>query len=217
MHILIFANGHLPDLERARTIALATPESGTTRLLCANGGTRRALALGLTPHVIIGDLDSLAPEDKERAEAAGARFLQHPRDKNESDLELALQYALAQKPTSICILGGLGGRLDQTLANLSLLSDPRLADIPTRLDDGVEEALFCRARCEVRGRRGDLVSLLPWGAAVHGIHTEGLQWPLHGEPLFPHQTRGLSNEMTGEVATIRIASGLLLIVHRRQP
>jgi len=216
MHILIFANGPLPDLERARRLALAIAQSGATRLLCANGGTRHALALGLTPHVIIGDLDSLATEDRERAAAGGARFLPHPPDKNETDLELALQYALTQNPASICILGALGGRLDQTLANLSLLSDPRLSNVEARLDDGLEEALLCRAHCEVRGRSGDLVSLLPWGEIVHGIYTEGLKWPLHGEALFPHRTRGISNEMTGEVATVRIASGRLLIVHRRQ-
>lgn len=216
MHILIFANGQLPDPQRARAIALAAAENEKTLLLCANGGTRHALALGLTPQVVIGDLDSIHAEDRRRVEAAGARIFQYAHDKNETDLELALQYALAQNPSSLCILGGLGGRLDQTLANLALLSDPRWGGIEARFDDGVEEAFFCRARSEVRGRSGDLVSLLPWGESVHGIYTEGLKWPLRGEWLDPHHTRGVSNEMTEQTAVVRIASGLLLIVHRRQ-
>jgi thiamine pyrophosphokinase len=84
-----------------------------------------------------------------------------------------------------------------------------------RLDDGVESAWFCRARSEVRGRSGDLVSLIPWGGEVRGVRTQGLRWPLSNETLHPHKTRGISNELTGEVAHVEIKSGLLLIVHRR--
>ncbi len=77
------------------------------------------------------------------------------------------------------IVGALGGRLDQTLGNLSLLTEPELADLDIRLDDGVEEALFTRSRCEVHGKPADIVSLLPWGGEVTGVSTEGLRWPLH--------------------------------------
>ncbi|PIV28566.1 MAG: hypothetical protein COS37_00665, partial [Anaerolineae bacterium CG03_land_8_20_14_0_80_58_20] len=107
--------------------------------------------------------------------------------------------------------------------NLALLTDPRhkpaLSEVEgsldTRLDDGVEQTFFCRDRSEVEGRRGDLVSLIPWGGEVRGVRTQGLRWQLSDEVLLPHKTRGISNEMTGEVANIQIQSGLLLIVHRR--
>ncbi len=113
------------------------------------------------------------------------------------------------------VIGALGGRLDQTLGNLSLLSDPRLSTYDIRLDDGVEEAFFTRSRCEIRGRPGEIVSLIPWGAEVTGISTEGLRWPLQSETLFPDRTRGISNEMLGETASISVEAGLLLVVHRR--
>lgn len=207
---IIFAGGSLPDPEPARR--LVDPAS---LLIAADGGARHALALGVTPAVIIGDLDSLLPTDRERAGQLGACFLQHPADKDETDLELALDYAVEQGCTEIAILAALGGRLDQTLANLSLLTDPRFAALDLRLDDGLEEAFFTRGRRQVRGKAGDIVSLLPWGGPVTGIRTRGLRWPLSGETLLPHKTRGVSNEMLGNSAVIGLETGLLLVVHRR--
>lgn len=212
MHrILIFANGILSDLNKARLIV-----ESDDLILCADGGTRHALALGLWPTVIIGDLDSLSVDERQKIEKAGAEIELYPHDKNETDLELALNYALEQKPSSIVIVAALGNRLDQTLGNLALLSDPRLAALDVRLDDGVEEAFFCRGQASVEGGRGDLVSLIPWGGAVEGVRIEGLKWPLHAETLYPEKTRGISNEMLGDAAEISITSGLLLIVHRWQ-
>ena len=208
---LIFANGSLPDPEAAR--ALIRPDD---LIIAADGGTRHVLALGHTPAVIIGDLDSLPEAGRHEVEAARARIIQYSRDKNETDLELAIGYALESRPDTILVLGALGDRLDQTLGNLSLLSDPALAGFDVRLDDGVEEAFFCRSHAEIRGRSGHIVSLIPWGSRVEGVRTEGLQWPLRNETLYPQKTRGISNELLGEVARVDISSGLLFIVHRRK-
>jgi thiamine pyrophosphokinase len=208
--IIIFANGELPDLSRAR--ALLQP--GDT-IICADGGTLHALALGIQPDLIIGDLDSADPGVVQTFREAGVAIEIHPRDKNETDLELAINRALEMKPERLAIVAALGGRLDQTLANITLLADPRLADFDVRLDDGVEEVQLCRDRVEVRGRAGDLVSLIPWQGAVSGVQTEGLKWPLQRETLYPDKTRGISNELVGEAATVSMESGLLLIVHRR--
>ena len=119
------------------------------------------------------------------------------------------------KPKEIVIIAALGGRLDQTLANITLLTDPRLSTFDMRLDDGVEEILLCRDRVEVHGSAGDLVSLIPWQGVVSGIQTEGLRWPLQRETLYPDKTRGISNEMVGDAASVSMESGLLLVVHRR--
>ncbi len=208
--ILIFANGELPDMEKAR--ALLQPGDD---ILCADGGTRHALALGLNPSLVVGDLDSAAEEDLRDAERRGAQILRFPRDKDETDLELALQQALSRQPASILIVAALGRRLDQTLGNLSLLSHSRLAGLDIRFDDGVEQAFFCRTQAEVTGRPGDLLSLIPWGRAAVGVRTTGLRWPLSGETLYPERTRGISNELLGPAASISLSSGLLLVIHRR--
>jgi len=208
--ILIFANGVLPDPQKARS--LVKPDDF---IICADGGTRYALGLGLDPGVVIGDFDSLGPEESEKAERAGAQIIRYPHDKNETDLELALYHALELKPSSIIILAALGNRLDQTLGNVALLSDSRLDELDVRLDDGVEEAFFCRSKSELHGMAGDTVSLIPWGGRVKGVRTEGLKWPLNNETLHPERTRGISNELLGNSAIVNLSSGLLLIVHRR--
>jgi thiamine pyrophosphokinase len=208
--IIIFANGHLPDLEKARAIIRADDI-----LIAADGGTRHVLALGLRPDLIIGDLDSITEGERQKMESDGIKIAKYSRDKNETDLELAIQYALDAKPEQIIIVAGLGGRIDQSLANLALISDIRFVQLDVRLDDGVEEAYFCRDQVQVQGKNGDVVSLIPWQGVVTGVRTENLKWPLHNEMLYPEKSRGVSNEMTGNTASVEIKSGLLLVVHRR--
>lgn len=208
--IVIFANGRLPNPEAARSLLL--PDDF---LLGADGGTRHILALGLTPALVVGDLDSLDSETLKQLRGAGVKIEEYPRDKNETDLELALDHARALDPTAILVVAALGERLDQTIGNLALLTDARLSTFDIRLDDGVEQALFCRDRARVRGRSGDLVSLIPWGGEVQGVSTQGLKWELRDETLFPHKTRGISNELVDETASVQVRSGVLLVVHRR--
>jgi thiamine pyrophosphokinase len=207
---VIFVNGHIPDIEAVRWLT----RPGDT-LLAADGGTRHALALGLTPALVIGDLDSLTAGERGKLEAAGTEIRSYPRDKNETDFELALRYAVDAGYREILVVGALGDRLDQTLGNLALLTDPRLSTFDVRLDDGMEEAFFTRGSCQVRGAAGDLVSLIPWGGKVTGVATDGLHWPLRSETLYPYKTCGISNELLGETASISLKSGLLLIVHSR--
>lgn len=208
--ILIFANGELPDLDKARLVV----QRGDY-IICADGGTRHALALGLQPDLIVGDMDSAEPAQLEELRKANVTIESFSHDKDETDLELAINRALVLKPKKIVIAGALGGRLDQTLANITLLSDDRLSKFDIRLDDGVEEVLLCRDQVEVHGRGGDIVSLIPWQGAATGVLTEHLRWPLRRETLYPDKTRGVSNEMLDETASIAIEDGLLLVVHRR--
>ncbi len=210
--LIIFANGILPQLEPTRRLI----QAGDV-LIAADGGTRHALALGLFPSLVLGDLDSLSQEDRQKLDEKGVKIQEYSRDKDETDLELAFIYARAHGYREIVVVGALGGRLDQTMGNLSLLTNPELATLDVRIDDGVEEAFVTRARCEVHGNPGDIVSLIPWSGEVRGVSTEGLQWPLINETLFPDRTRGISNEMTQDTVTISQKSGLLLVIHHRQP
>ena len=217
--VIIFANGELPDLNQARL--LLEPED---YIICADGGTRHALTLAVQPDLIVGDMDSLEKGQLETLQKAGVSIELFPRDKNETDLELAIYRALELKPTQIIIMAALGGRLDQTLANITLLTDSRLTTVRPgsgqafniRLDDGLEEIFICRDQVQVHGRSGDLVSLIPWQGAVSEVQTQNLKWALRKETLYPDKTRGISNEMTDSMASISIGSGSLLIVHRRQ-
>ena len=110
---VIFANGTLPDLQAAQRLL----REGDL-WIAADGGSRHALALGRAPDVVIGDLDSLPDPVRDSLLRAGTKIQSFPAEKDETDLELALAYAVREGCSSIRILAGLGGRTDQTLANL---------------------------------------------------------------------------------------------------
>jgi thiamine pyrophosphokinase len=206
---IIFANGDLPNLEKARALL-----RDDDFIIAADGGTRHVLALGKIPNIIIGDLDS-ATFDLRPLTEKGTQVIRFSTDKNETDLELAIQHALTLNPEQVIIIAALGGRLDQTLGNIALISDLRPSTLDLRLDDGIEEVFFCRGHVQVNGAVGDLVSLIPWQGEVTGVVTTDLKWPLRDEVLYPHKTRGISNEMLGDTAEVQIKSGSLLVVHRR--
>jgi thiamine pyrophosphokinase len=171
--------------------------------------------LGLTPHWLIGDLDSVSLEEARSLEAAGVRIWRYPVEKDETDLELAIRAVLSNGYRSIRIAAALGGRLDQTLGNLFLLQLPGLEGCDVRLEDGYEEVFLIRQEMEVLGQPGDILSLLPLGGPASGIWTEGLRYPLRGETLQPEQTRGISNVLLSERARVRLAAGTLLGIHIR--
>ena len=115
--IIIFANGDLPDIGKARAIL-----RNDDYIICADGGTRQASALDLKPDLVIGDMDSTDSAYLQHLQADGVLIERYPRAKNETDLELAIQRAIELKPKEIIIVAALGGRIDQTLANIALLS-----------------------------------------------------------------------------------------------
>lgn len=207
--VIIFANGSLPAPEKARAFL----QEGDI-LIGADGGTRHILALGLLPHAVIGDFDSLSPDLLRSLAEQGVSLYRYPADKDETDLELALRYALEYQPRAIRIIAALGARLDQTLGNLALLSAPWLEGIDLRLEDGAEEVLLVRKEAMLQGRVGEVVSLIPWGGPAEGVVTKGLRWALHGEILYPYRTRGISNELIQPQAHICLDRGALLVVHR---
>lgn len=209
--IIIFANGELPDINKACALI-----QNDDYIICADGGTRHALACGVQPNLIIGDLDSAEEETVQKFKDDGVGIEPYPHDKNETDLELAIHHAIELKPEQIIIIAALGGRLDHTLGNITLLTDTRLSAFDIRLDDGVEEIFICRDQVDVHGKSGDIVSLIPWQGAVSNIQTNKLKWVLDNETLYPEKTRGISNEMLGDTASISTGAGVLLIVHRRQ-
>jgi len=206
--VVLFANGELPEPDRVKQTLAADDY-----FIAVDGGLQHLMDLNLTPRLIIGDLDSAKPEDIRRFLSQGVTVRQYPIDKNETDLELALQAALEQDPGEVRIVAALGGRLDQTLGNIFLLTQPGLTGVDLRLIDGVQEVFLIRSTATLHGQPGQRVSLLPLQGEVAGVETFGLAYPLNNETLYPDKTRGISNRMAAPDAEVRIASGLLLCIH----
>ena len=211
MRAVIFANGELEQPERLR--ALLRPGD---YLISADGGLRHLRALDLCPQLLIGDLDSVSQPDVEWLAGGATEIRKFPAEKDFTDLELALRAARERGAESILLGAALGGRLDQTLANIALLRLPELSGLEVSLDDGQTEVRLITASLTIHGRAGDIVSLIPLGSVVQGVRTHALQYPLNAETLSPGQTRGISNVMLTERAAVEVESGELLCVHLRQ-
>jgi thiamine pyrophosphokinase len=207
---ILFANGEPPQPEFVRQ--MLRPDD---IIIAADGGARHAARLGLTPTIIIGDFDSLTADELSQFSRAGSRLERYPPAKDQTDLELALEQALSLGCAPILLLGAYGGRLDQSLGILSLLSDPACIAAGARAEDGQTEAFFINQQAEIEGAAGDTLSLIAWGLPAEGVTTTGLEYPLQAETLSPHRTRGISNVLTCARATVRLASGLLLCIHNR--
>ena len=207
LRTIIFANGECSS--PCDPLAWLCPGD---RIIAADGGARRCLALGLTPHLLIGDFDSLPAETVETFRTRGAEIRRYPAEKDETDLELALYAALEQETEEVLVFGALGGRWDMTLGNLLLLAHPDFREAPIRIVDGPQSVtLLPRGRAyEIAGQEGDTVSLIPLGGDAKGVTTRGLRYPLKGGTLRFGATRGLSNLIVRSPASVTVEDGLLL-------
>ncbi len=211
MYALIFANG---DLNDGPAVQAALALHGPRLVIAADGGLRLALQAGLTPDIIIGDMDSADPGTLAHATARGAEIKAFPAHKNETDLELALIEAVQRGCNTISVIGFLGDRIDQTLGNVYLLALPLLQDCNVKLVNRSQMTWLARpGETIVTGQSGDTLSLLPVAGDAVGITTQGLEYPLHHESLAFGPARGMSNVLTDTEARFTFESGLLLVVH----
>ncbi len=218
-HALVVANG---DVAARAALDEAWPgwDDGVTDVIAADGGLARALALGLAPNLLVGDLDSLAPADAAEAAGAGTEILRAPVDKDESDTELALLEAVGRGATRITVLGAFGGpRLDHALANTWLLAHAGLAGVDVALLDAAIRVrlLSGPGTYPLPGENGATVSLLPLAGDVDGITTHGFRYPLRDEPLRTGPARGLSNVRTASDASVTLRNGRLLVLEVAGP
>jgi thiamine pyrophosphokinase len=204
--VVVVSGGEPPDTGVERLVPPGAPVIGADR------GLGYALALGLDVTLAIGDFDSASADSLAEAETAGVRIERHPVAKDATDLELALDAAIALGPERILVLAGRGGRLDHELASLLLLASDRYADVVVDALVGDTRVHVVRGERSLEGSRGELVTLLAAGGKAEGVHTEGLEYPLRGETLAAGSTRGVSNVFAEPVARVSVERGALLAI-----
>jgi len=180
--------------------------------IAADSGIDHARALGRVPDLVVGDFDSVTDEGLAWAAEVGATIDRHPSAKDETDLEIALDHALAAEPDHIVVAGIGGGRLDHLLANFAVLAARRFAAV--RIDGLVQTSLVSVVHTErqLQGDPGELVSLLSMHGDAHGVTTVGLGYPLRNESLRSGSSRGVSNYFEQPLATVSVAEGTLLAI-----
>lgn len=173
-------------------------------VIAADGGSEHLARLGLDPDVIVGDMDSILHDTW-----PGVQRVSYPREKDKTDTELAVEYALSRGCRQIGLLAATGGRLDHTLGNIALVAR-HVGRLAILLDKATLVAADKTQECLLHGARGTTVSLIPFGESPVTVRSKGLKYPLDDRPL-THPTHGLSNEMIGSEASIRVLAGVLLI------
>ncbi len=212
--IFIVTGGELGDPGFLREqVATVKPAA----VVCADRGARHLQAAGIVPTLIVGDMDSLDAESARRYEAQGCRFIRHPREKDETDTELALGEAFGLAPTEVWIWGAMGFRIDHTLANLSLLVQGAEQGVGVKLIDEWCEVFLVTGRTVLEGEKGQTVSLIPFAGDVAGVTLNGFEYPLTKAVLTVGHPRGTSNRLAAQQGIIEIETGCLLAVRYFRP
>jgi len=182
--------------------------------IAADAGAAAALSFGIHPNIVIGDFDSIDKKTLSILKQRKTTLIRFPKEKNETDTQLAIDYAVKHGATKITVFGGIAGdRIDHILANILLPTQYRVpifyvnADTTLWIAKGpVKEA--------IHGTPDDVLSLIPL-STVTEITTDGLMYPLKNETLFLGKPRGISNVFVGKTATLSFKTGTLIVVHTR--
>lgn len=183
-------------------------------VIAADSGLHGAIDLGLRVNVVIGDMDSVDKAVLAAVEANGTTVTQLPRDKDSTDAELALLKAVEMGATKIVLITKGGGRLDHELGVFAVLQNPNLrhCTIQAMWDNSMLHLIHGPSAVTITGNLGSNVGLIAAGGTASGISTTGLKWTLANESLTPHSSRGISNQLTEETATISVQTGSLFVV-----
>jgi len=212
MRAVIFANGIMkswpPDFHLSLEEDL---------IIAADGGYSHCKRWNLKPHLIVGDMDSIMESDLAALEETRVRILRFPAQKDETDLELAIQAAIDRQATEIVVLGALGQRWDMTLSNVLILTIPLLQHVDARILDGPHEFVCLQGSGKINlyGDVGHHLSLIPLGGPITGVSLLGTAYSLDKATLPMGTSRGISNSFREKRVEVEIEAGQLLIVISR--
>jgi thiamine pyrophosphokinase len=204
MRALVIANGDMPSSALAKDLAA---DAGL--VVAADGGADKALAAGIVPAAVVGDLDSVSPAARQ---TIGAACFHHVIDPNTTDLEKAISWCIAAGAGRVDVIAAGGGRADHALANLSVLLEFRGRAEVHLIDDRFDIRLV-EGSAVIDATPGTVVSLVAIGQCT-GVTTSGLRWNLSAFPL-SFSPYGVHNEVAEPPARVSVATGDLLLFEGR--
>ncbi len=204
---LIVAGGEPPGKELLRGLALKA-----RMIIAADKGAQYCLDSGITPGLVVGDMDSLDQESAERLSGLGVAMKRVNADKDVTDTEIALDEAMGRGAKGVEILGAMGDRIDHTLANIHLLRKALRHGIAARITSDTQQVFLVGSSETITGSKGRTVSFLPLTEQVEGITLRGFRYELEEASMEIGRPYGVSNVVTGDQAFIRVGTGILLAV-----
>ena len=205
--ILIVSGGEPPLKENLKRLS-----SHAELVLAADIGAKYCLDAGVVPDVVIGDMDSLPLDLADRLGTGGMEVISYPRDKDETDTLLALDYAMARGASEIIILSGLGDRFDHSIANLHLLYRALKKGVRASILTSMHDIFLVDSEHYINGKKGKTVSFLPLTEKVEGIDLVGFKYDVRSATMeigFPY---GVSNVILEDSASVKVREGVLVAV-----
>jgi thiamine pyrophosphokinase len=185
--------------------------AGSELTISVDGASDVFYKHGIIPDVLIGDFDTADKSCVKALEERGAKVIVLKEEKNETDSEAAVDYALSCGADDITILGALGGRTDHLLSNVMMLVRADMAGAKCRILTEECELLVSDKDFRLFGEQGQTVSILPLTGEIC-VDATDLKYPLDNLLLKWGSSRGISNIMLGECAHISVSGGYALIV-----
>lgn len=187
------------------------PREPVDFVLCADAAERLALAAGIKPNLVIGDFDH-----GDASPVADSHIVRVPSEKDDTDTMLCIKHAIAGGADELIITGGIGGRLDHTVANLQSLAYAHAQGVRAVLTDGRNEAQILSGTAYFPRRAGWYLSVFAFGGICRGVSERGVKYPLDHVELTPEFPLGVSNEITAEEAEIEVCCGRLLVIFSKK-
>ncbi|MBE3570318.1 MAG: thiamine diphosphokinase [Bacillales bacterium] len=179
-------------------------------------GVQYLLDEHIVPDLAIGDFDSIQENEWKRMKQKVRNIKKYNPEKDETDMELAIEYGVKQNPNIIFLFGATGGRLDHFLANISLLVNEKWSksSIDFKIIDRQNIISVHRPKKYEIQKLPDkpYISFLPVNGHVEGLTLTGFKYPLHNYTAKFGSTRCISNELIEEKGTFSFTSGILMMV-----
>ncbi len=205
-HTLLICNGRMPGLAHAAHVRRLAEEASF--VLCADGGANAARMLGVVPHAVVGDFDSVTDETRRFFESGGVEF-HHDAGQENTDFEKALLFLRERGMNRIAMLGLTGDLLDHTLGNFSILQrharsiEAVIFDAEFRIDLMTRSAVFS-------SRPGERISIVPLVSAT-GVTFSGLAYPMKRGELAFGVMEGTCNRALSARFRVSLREGALLV------
>lgn len=209
MRAIIISSGNL-NLDILREL-----KSDKDMIICADGGAKHLYESEIVPDMIVGDLDSLDEKFIKYYENLNVKFYRYSSEKDYTDTELAVEYAIEEGNTELILLGSTGTRLDHTLANIMLLYKLLNRNIKAKIVDENNEISIVKDSINIEREANTYVSLLPIFGDCMGVSMSGFKYPTDNLNFELGSTMGISNEVSCKVGTIDIASGVSVVIKSR--
>lgn len=178
-------------------------------VLCADVAYLAAKKEGIEPNIIIGDFDH---GENDAPTSSTAEFIRVPSEKDDTDTMLCVKYALEKGADEIVIVGGIGGRLDHTFANLQTLAYIESHGAHGRLLTEDNEAFLISDQTAIAKKDGWYLSVFAYDSTCTGVTIQGTKYEVDGVSLSTAFPLGVSNEITADEATVSVENGTLLVI-----